>query len=368
MKRRVLLIVGGLFLGLVLVLGASFRPLVRWAMTPKGPFDAAKVPRAPDYADPASWTALPGQVLSAEVSLPSLPAVDPARAAADVFYVHPTTYVGGSWNGPVDDAALNAATDKVATRLQASAFNACCAVYGPRYRQSNGTAFTHPTPDGQRAMEVAYRDVAEAFRYYLAHYNRGRPFILASHSQGSVMAQRLLREEIAGSALRERLVAAYLGGFPLTADRSGVPACSKPEQTGCVVVWNARGPQYQPGLFEFRSLEGSADTGSARLCTNPLTWRADEAPAQDSQNPGALFWEQSSPRVIPAFASAQCKDGTLVVAQIQNPPRDLMSRLLDYSLGAGNYHPIEYQIFYVSLRQNAQARVSAFLSRTAPQK
>ena len=64
---------------------------------------------------------------------------DQRHAPVDVFYVHPTSYVGARWNGPVDDPALNEATDRVATRIQASAFNGCCAVWAPRYRQANGT-------------------------------------------------------------------------------------------------------------------------------------------------------------------------------------------------------------------------------------
>jgi hypothetical protein len=37
-----------------------------------------------------------------------------------------------------------------------------------------------------------------------------------------------------------------------------------------------------------------------------------------------------------------------------------MSKLLDHALGPENYYPIEYQIFYLSLRRNAQTRVVAY--------
>lgn len=130
--------------------------------------------------------------------------------------MHPTSYIGPLWNAPIDDPRLNADTDRVATRIQASAFNACCAVYAPRYRQANGTAFTHPTEDSRRALDVAYGDVREAFHRFLGRRDAARPFLLASHSQGSVLAYRLLREEIAPTALRERLLAAWLIGAPLT--------------------------------------------------------------------------------------------------------------------------------------------------------
>lgn len=76
-------------------------------------------------------------------------------------------------------------------------------------------------------------------------------------------------------------------------------------------------------------------------------------------NLGAVFLERdATPR--PAFASARCLQGTLVVSQLGAAPRDLPSRILDRLLGVENYHPIEYQIFFMNLRQNATARVHAF--------
>ena len=62
------------------------------------------------------------------------------------------------------------------------------------------------------AFELAYSDVLRAFDYYLAHENHGRPFILASHSQGSLHALRLIQERLAGKPLQKQLVAAYLIG------------------------------------------------------------------------------------------------------------------------------------------------------------
>lgn len=370
MLRRLLLVFAASVGAAVLVLALRFESIVRWFIVPRTPFDPAAVPSAPDYAQASAWSALPGQVPTAEVALPSLPAADPAKAAADVFYVHPTSYVGSKWNGAVDDAALNSATDRVATRLQASAFNGCCLVYAPRYRQSNGIVYTHPSSDGQRSIELAYQDVAQAFRYYLTHYNRGRPFFIASHSQGSMLSRRLLRDEIAGKPVRKQLVAAYLIGGAVTREFArhelpDIPVCAAAEQTGCLVSWNARGPMYQPGAFVFRDLPSDSQPWNRpgpQVCVNPLTWRQDEEQADAGMNEGAIFWEESTPPIRPGFADAQCRDGVLVVSHLDKPPRDFMSRLLDRALGPGNYHAIEYQIFFVNLRKNAQTRLAAYLS------
>lgn len=336
---------------------------VLFFMTPRAPFDASRLPAPPDYAADASWSALPERADAADAEAPGLPAADQRSAGADVFYVHPTSYVGPLWNAPVDDARLNADTDRVATRIQASAFDACCAVYAPRYRQANGTAFTHPTEDGERALEVAYADVREAFRHFLAGRDAARPFLLAAHSQGTLLAYRLLREEIAPTALREQLVAAWLIGGPLTEEALAremptVVPCASPEQTGCIIGWNARGPDYAPGTFEFASEPGT------QLCVNPLGWRHDETPMPASANRGAVFLDAEPVLVAPGFASAQCRGGRLVVSLGGRPPRDLRSRILDRVLGPGNFHPIEYQLFFADIRENAAQRLRAW-QRTA---
>ena len=325
------------------------------ALTPSGRFDAGAVPAAPDYAAAAAWTAHPERPDASDVAPAGFAATPPVRAAADVFYVHPTGYLGSAWNGPVDDAELNAQTDALATRIQASAFNGCCAVYGPRYRQAQGQAFVRTSADGAAAIDLAYQDVLAAFRFFVAQHSRGRPFILAGHSQGSVLAARLLEQEIAGTALRERLVAAYLIGAPITAARGlGVPVCAAPEATGCLVAFNARGPRFAGSVFDFR-VEGE------RTCVNPLTWRSDEAPAGAERNQGAVFLDAGDGAPLPGFADAQCRGGMLIVSTLGDPPRDFRSRLLDFAMGPENYHPIEYQLYYMNLRSNAEARVAAYL-------
>jgi hypothetical protein len=344
---------------LVAVAARNVGPLARYAMAPRVPFDAETPPPAPDYSDPASWSALPERDDAADRYPPGVPAADQHAAAVDVFYVHPTSYLGSRWNGPIDDPTLNDATDRVATAIQATAFNGCCAVYAPRYRQANGTPFTRPSPDGERAIGLAYDDVRRAFEAFEARRGPGRPFLLAAHSQGTVLAERLLYEAIAGTPRRDRLVAAYLIGGAVSVEglRERAPdlaPCAGPDDLHCVVAWNARGPAFVPNDFEMVR----PDTRE-RLCTNPLSWRADGAPAPAQRNLGAVFLESDDPAPRPGFADAQCVDGTLVLRRVAAAPRDLPSRILDRVLGRGNYHAIEYQLFFMNLRENAAARATA---------
>lgn len=337
------------------VLGARWENWAIAALAPTDRFDAKAAPASADYTQPDAWTALPGRDDLADVAPVRLQRADQADTSADVFYVHPTSYLGSNWNGPVDDAALNAHTDELATLIQASAFNGCCSIYGPRYRQANGQAFLRPGVDGDAALELAYQDIRAAFLHFVHRSSPERPFVLAGHSQGSVLAARLLEQEIVGSLLSERLVAAYLIGAPIdVASLSGVRVCDSAEEVGCIVSWNARGPRFSGSTFDLGTSAGS-------VCVNPLTWRHDEATAQADLNQGAVFLHAGDGVPLPEFADAQCRDGVLRVSQIGKPPRDVMSRLLDWMMGPENYHPIEYQLFYMNLRNNAEARVAAYL-------
>lgn len=372
------LVIGLVLLGLPVLLGwVFFRPLIRRAMQPKGRFEQATPPSPPDYANPAHWSVLPGHDSTA---LAGLPAVFPAPAtppSADVFYVHPTSYLGSGWNGPVDDAAMNAATDRVATRIQASAFLGCCTVYAPRYRQANGFVFTQPSAEGDRALDVAFGDVARAFATFQVRREAAgpaRPFIVAAHSQGSILAYRLLKEKISGQPAAADLVAAYLLGGLITRDAVAkdlpdIPVCAAANQTGCLVGFNARGPAYVANDFDMDTSQSPgvdrALLRARRVCVNPLGWQADGPAVPAAQHVGAVFFDDVMPRLLPGFTGAECRDGALIVEPRARIPRDFMSRLLDHALGEQNYHPVEYQMFFGPLRENASARLAAFLARRA---
>jgi hypothetical protein len=354
-------------LGLLATLGAVLVLLViaiatmdRWlfVVLDPGDFDPSMTPPAPDYAEQAAWAALPELDDGADVSLAELPAIDPLAAPADVFYVHPTTWLGAQWNAPFDDPAVIEATTRGGTLIQASAFNACCAVYAPRYRQANGRAYSLPDSNSEHAVAVAYADVSAAFDAFLAGTGE-RPFIIAGHSQGAMLGARLVRERIAGRALQQRLVVAYLPGGAVRAETIGVPVCEQPTQTGCVVSWNARGPEFRHNVFELDARDEHTMVG--RVCVNPITWATDGLGAAADRNAGAIFFDTDEPVIKPAFADARCMDGVLVVTGMGDAERDVMSSILLWVMGPQNYHAIDVQLFYVDLRNNAVARVQAFM-------
>lgn len=361
MKRRSLLLLALPLLLFPLLGGACLRKVALNSLRPDEPLSAFQPPAAPDYASDAAWTALPERADDADVALPDDPGLDQAKADIDIFYIHPTSYVGGQWQGPVDDPKVNAATARGGVLIQASAFNAVGAIYAPEYRQANGSAFVDATADGDAAIGLAYQDVKVAFQEFLRRRGTDRPFILAGHSQGSVLGSRLLAEEIAPTPLAGKLVGAWLVGTSLTVetlarDAPNIPPCASPDQVGCVVAYNARSPGYEPVGMDPRPLSWSA--GGTAICVSPISGAEGDGP--DLVGAGSVFLDARKPERIPGFVSAHCERGVLVSSVHGRPPRDLKSRILDRVMGRGNYHPIEYQLFWEDIRRNARARVAAW--------
>lgn len=337
---------------------------------PHTPFSVQAAPPAPDYANPAAWSAWPGRPGPADDVPAGGGAHDgQAMAKVDVFFIQPTTYLfGGGWNAAWDQGGITRMMlEKGVLPDQASAFNGCCRIFAPRYRQAALAAFLSETPDGDAALNLAYSDVLRAFDDYIAHENHGRPFIIAAHSQGSLHAMRLVQERVIGTPLAKRLVAVYaVGSFlPTTIEAHGLPVCAAPRQTGCIVDWNSVSPD--GGAARRRSgaaliwMDGRYQRiGDRRVvCVNPLDWRrGSSAPAGD--NLGALPPARGGPqpRPVPGLIDARCDGGFLDV----DIPSDLQKDFLSAMTRGGVYHVLDYNLFYMNIRRNAEERAEAFLA------
>jgi hypothetical protein len=297
--------------------------------------------------------------------------VPASQRSADVFFVHPTTYLAtGVANARYDEpGGPQTRLEHGVLRFQASAFNGCCRIYAPRYRQASLGAFLH-SGDAARvtgAYELAYGDVRRAFDYYIAHENEGRPFILASHSQGSLHALRLLQERIAGTLLQRQLVAAYVIGYsvPDEVTGSGVTPCTTARGTGCLLVWNtvaAGASDDRRAAQRLVWLAGGYQplAGRQRICVNPLSWSVGGA-ADATLNLGALPavapGEALRP-AVPKLTGARCDAGLLQVSIPWGERRGFADVLTLF----GSYHIFDYNLFYANIRGNAKARVLAFRS------
>ena len=234
-----------------------------------------------DYSAPSAWLCLPGRSdtcatqltstvispLNGEVSKRSY-APDPA-APIDCFYVYPTVSRESTANA---DMALGAEEQHAALE-QFARFSAKCRTYAPLYRQTTVAAMNHTASGGD--PELSYQDVLEAWRFYLAHYNQGRGFVLIGHSQGASHLLRLVSEQIDGKKIQRQLVSALLIGgsiqVPTGHDVGGtfqhLPLCGKADQTGCVIAYSSYLTTLPPGPDSY--FGAAAGPASSDACVNP---------------------------------------------------------------------------------------------------
>lgn len=338
----------------------------RWTLRPSGPFDSSGAPLAPDYGELSSWAAHPDrQDSSDQRPAGDDPPPDPASLGVDAFYVHPTTYWSGShgWNGAIDEPESRERTDSGVMRHQASAFNECCRVFAPYYRQATLYSYFDSEDNGLRALELAYDDVRRAFEAYLAQSGE-RPFILASHSQGTTHLFRLLQEDILGTPLADRLVAAYLIGQSIPPSIEGLPVCETPSSTGCYLGWNSMTEESDGEGW--RTMQTVWFDGGWRpfpaqrtVCVNPLSWISDGGHVGVGTNLGGMdFAEPNEPMLslVQGLTDARCDDGRLFITRPNESDGDF-STFTDQ----GDFHLYDYNLFYANIRANAVVRAQAIV-------
>jgi hypothetical protein len=161
---------------------------------------------APDYAKPESWICLPGRtdICTTPIKTTALnpngygstgQSVVAKDAGIDCFVVYPTVSRDGGMNS---DLTPGAGEEKAALVSQFARFSGACRIYAPVYRQMTLAAVTAASAgaDVTKPAILAYSDVRSAWKEYLAKHNKGRPYVLLGHSQGALMLQQLIANEI----------------------------------------------------------------------------------------------------------------------------------------------------------------------------
>ena len=246
------------------------------------------------YADDAHWLCRPG--LADDVCARDLDAtavladgsteVQTHEVAEDppidCFYVYPTVSAD---EGPNSDFEAAEGSEIFTVYNQAARLTGACRVFAPIYRQVTLSMIggTEP-PEGVDPPQIAYDDVVDAFRHYVANESDGRPFVLVGHSQGAGHLNRLIADEVDGEPLlRDRLVSALLLGSTVAVpegevvggDFQNVPACEAADQVGCVVSYASFRSTVPP---PDNSFFGRPRDGDGRAsCVNPA--RPEGGPA-----------------------------------------------------------------------------------------
>lgn len=303
----------------------------------------------PDYSNINSWAAHPHKYdPSDSVPLPLKPSYQ-YDSSVDVLFLHPTTYTQKKaplWNADPEDQGLNEKTDFSTILYQASVFNEY-RVFAPRYRQAHLRSYYSDLNEAASAFDTAYEDIKAAFIYYLANYNNNRPFIIASHSQGTTHAMRLLKEQIENKPVFNQLVAAYLVGMYLPRDYfSSVSACRDSIDVGCICAWRSFQTNYLPAFVKKEK--------DPSMVVNPLNWTIGEEYAAKNMNKGSVL--RNFNKKYEGIADARVHNGVLWIQKPQFPG--------SFFVRMKNYHIADINFFYVNIRENVRQRVAAYKKKT----
>lgn len=331
-------------------------------MTPTGHFAAPTVTTGPDYTLDSNWLAKPGVTPDESGWLPKGGKAAPTTRRTAIFYIHPTTYLArDKWNAALDEGGDTAFRDALFLRSQASAFADAGAVWAPRYRQAAFGAFLLKSADAGKALDLAYGDVLAAFDRFLAAQPKHSPIILAGHSQGALHLSRLLVDRRA--ALKGRLVAAYVVGWPLslTADLPAMEIlpCAASDQTGCLLSWMSFAEPANADIIlqnwvGTKGVRGITRTQANLVCVNPLTGTQGGAATID-KNPGTMVPDASfsSATLLPGAVGARCDEGLLKIG-------GMIPAMGPYVLPGNNYHVYDYALFWAAIRADVARRVAAW--------
>ena len=306
----------------------------------------------PDYSNLDYWAAHPWKHNPSDSVPKPLQKNYQHDSAVDVFFLYPTSYTNPKkpfgWNAPIDNAEINAKTDYSSILYQASIFNGVARIFSPRYRQANLSAYfpinKEDSIQSAAAFELAYQDIKTAFEYYLANDNHGRPIIIASHSQGTTHAKRLLKEFFDGKLLQQQLVAAYIIGMSVEPYLlENIKACQQPNQTGCICSWRTFKEGYKPDFVEKENF--------ISIVTNPLTWDSLQPKASRKLNEGSILYHFN--KLSTHVADANNEAGILWTGR--------PSFFGNIFYGSKNYHIADLNFYYLSIRKNVQQRIDSYL-------
>lgn len=283
MRRSRALVVGLVGAAFVGALVGTERAEARKKQAPSNPYPGYT---SATYADPSHWLCRPNtdDVCDHDLDATIVKANGRTRverwrearhAKIDCFYVYPTISTDPTGNS---DLVPGENQELFVVRQQAARLGSECRVFAPVYRQVTLTALlgilTGDPIDSDPAL--AYGDVVDAWKHYIANDNQGRGVVLIGHSQGAGILVRLLKEEIDPSAdLRARLVSAILLGTSLQVpegadvggDFANIPLCHAPRDTGCAISYASFRSTAPPPANSFFGV--SRGPGLKAACTNP---------------------------------------------------------------------------------------------------
>ncbi len=281
-----------------------------------------------DYNQDKNWAFNPNISLTKDIFPKNYPQSKINYNIA-VFYIHPTTYFNGlDWNVDTSSFRNNDLID-LCLENQASVFDGIGELYAPHYREMHIHSYTD-TINGFRAFEFAYGDVLNAFNKFISKID-GKKYIIASHSQGTNHAIKLIRDRIIPDEdINKNLILSYLIGMDLKKTSLRIPECDSNTLLFCLECWRSFNRDYFPVDWKY---------GEEYISTNPIISESSIGFTNNIDHLGILL-----PNRKIKFTSSISVNDTLGILWV-----DLKSRSLKRFI-SNSYHKADYNLFWPNIR------------------
>ena len=287
--------------------------------------DLGPLPDEPDYSDPSLWF------------------MRERGGVADLFYII-STETGDHLQGgdtchfaDIYDDEMRFAMLREMAAVD-SFYSGSLNYYSPYYRQASMQSWATEEMALHR-LPVPLADVAQSWEFYLAHYNQGRPFILAGFSQGAHAMMALIKSM--PDSVASRMIAAYAIGYKVT--QADVDACANirpaqgPTDLGVTICFNSvKSPECAIPIV----------SGGNILCINPVNWRTDTL-----STPFVLYGRRHNDTL-----SVRC-DPQSQLLLVEGYEEKYLMPVIGRK---GNYHNMELKFYYPYIRRNMADRVAAW--------
>jgi len=290
----------------------------------------------------------------------------------DTFYIFATEYILGSFEeGAPDYGSLDNKEMIEGMGVEyighATTYADDTNVFAPYYRQS-GLKYAGKIVERDGNLDAAllgmpYNDIVDALDYYFEHYNEGRPFIIAGHSQGSALVKQVLfRYFKEHPDYYQRMVAAYVIGYAVTKEELETYPYLKfatgESDAGVIVSWNTEGP---------KNAEVDAKTVvlmPGGISINPLNWKLDETYAPASLNLGSLIVNEQTgePEIADIGADAQVNlaRGSVITNAKAAPMPEDTAKIAAAFFGPDGRHGEDYTFYYNNIKANVAKRIATY--------
>ena len=290
----------------------------------------------------------------------------------DTFYIFATEYILGSFEeGAPDYGSLDNKEMIEGMGVEyighATTYADDTNVFAPYYRQS-GLKYAGKIVERDGNLDAAllgmpYNDIVDALDYYFEHYNEGRPFIIAGHSQGSALVKQVLfRYFKEHPDYYQRMVAAYVIGYAVTKEELETYPYLKfatgESDAGVIVSWHTEGP---------KNAEVDAKTVvlmPGGISINPLNWKLDETYAPASLNLGSLIVNEQTgePEIADIGADAQVNlaRGSVITNAKAAPMPEDTAKIAAAFFGPDGRHGEDYTFYYNNIKANVAKRIATY--------